>query len=298
MERALISNIAAAKRKADASEALTEVMFGEAAVQYGHGGASCASVDEACGIYREMCGCEPSLCRDYALFCREFAARITILPSPLAYSDDDIDGGMDYGGYGDYGARTEEKLTPSGIAYMQNTFSDKAYRVFAANFDKIPAVYFPGFKEAAEEVYYGRSSHAILPVFNSHDGMLMSFYRILLRYDLRINSSCDIGINDDDIMRYALVSKHLTSGVGMRYVDISVVLSDDGDVGTYGSLLSSFETLGASVLTLNSHPLEYSDDGCGLIVQLKLDSGITGALRLLLDGSHVRYTMIGEYGIN
>ena len=297
MERALISNIAAAKRKADASEALTEVMFREAAVQYGRSKTSDASVDEACGVYRELCGCEPSLCRDYALFCREFAAEITIRPSPLAYSDDDTDGGIDYGGYVDYGARTEEKLTPQGIAYMQNSFSDKAYRVFASGFDKIPAVYFPGFKEAAEEVYYGRSSHAILPVFNSHDGMLMSFYRILLRYDLRINASCDIGINDDDIMRYALVSKHLSGGSGMRYVDISVVLGD-GDVGTYGSLLSSCEALGASVLTLNSHPLEYSDDGCGLIVQLKLDSGITGALRLLLDGSHVRYTMIGEYGIN
>ena len=41
---------------------------------------------------------------------------------------------------------------PERIAYMQNAFSDRAYRIFSGLCKNARAIYFPGFREVAEEI--------------------------------------------------------------------------------------------------------------------------------------------------
>lgn len=187
----------------------------------------------------------------------------------------------------------EDEYIPK-IAYLQNTFSDKAYSRFSQNFSFIAAIYFTEFREVCEEVYYGRCSHALLPIYNSRDGMLMSFYRLILKYDLRIISVCDIKMADESVMRYALLSKNLPQKLNSMYLDISVVLTDNNSCGR---LVSSLEILGAEVVMLNSYPLEYSDDRNGLILQLDIASSEINAVVLYLEGSKFRYNILGSYDI-
>lgn len=212
---------------------------------------------------------------DFAVFCNEFTAEIPVKLSFLQQDDDD-----------------EADFPIPKIAYLQNSFSDKAYRIFSERFERVSALYYPGFKEACEEVYYGRCSHALLPIYNSRDGMLMSFYKLLIKYDLKIIMACDTVLGDESVMRYALLSKNFSVDTEQTIMDISVVLSD---IKNYGTFISACEIFGANIIMANSYPLEYADDRYGLILNLDITKTNINALCLYLEGSRVRYNILGIY---
>lgn len=200
-----------------------------------------------------------------------------------------------YGGtLSDFTDTGTEQVTTS-VAYMQNTFSDKAYRAFSSRFERISASYYPGFREVCEEVYNGRCRFAMLPVFSSRDGQLVSFRKLISKYDLKITLVTDVVMNDDSIMRFALLQKGITDRAFRKhpFLDISVVL----DSTEYGMFLSACETLGAVVLMLHSIPLEYADDRYGLTLQLDIRNTSRDALFFFLEGSHIRYDIVGVYDI-
>ena len=58
-----------------------------------------------------------------------------------------------------------------------------------------------------EEVYYGRADMCILPLDSSRDAKLISFYRLIGKYELRIVMSCDVPSGDGVMTRYALLRK-------------------------------------------------------------------------------------------
>ena len=116
-------------------------------------------------------------------------------PEEIARLWESLDGGMaGFAGFcrafsGSWGSRAasvfsdgdEEADDTARIAYLRSAYSDRAYRRFSPLFGHVTASYFPGFREVAEEVYAGRATHAILPVWNSSDGALLSFRRLLSR---------------------------------------------------------------------------------------------------------------------
>ena len=112
------------------------------------------------------------------------------------------------------------------IAYLQNTFSDRAYRCFSSVFNKVSAAYYPGFSEVCEEVYNGNCTHAILPVQNTRDGQLISFRKLILKYDLKISFVTDIETTDDSNMRFALLQKNIDRTMidDHCYLDLFLVL--------------------------------------------------------------------------
>ncbi len=224
-------------------------------------------------LYEQLLGkCDSLITTDYAGFCLEYAKAARLKNNrSIQVKEETID----------------------KIAYMQNTYSDRAYRVLSPS-GKTAAVYFPGFREACEEVYYERCSHTLLPIYSSADGVLLSFYKLLLKYDLRIVRSCTVSAGDEEYMKYALAAKYLTeSGTsGPETVDLSVVLSEGEK---YGAFISACEVFGASVATVNSITLDYTDEGCGILLQLDTRQADIEALRLFLDSSRVRCSIIGQY---
>lgn len=235
------------------------------------------SPDEIAQLYEEIHGMDGGtmVTPDFARFC-------------CAFSEE----------YGGSLVDLPEQESESGIpriAYLQNTFSDRAYRQFSSHFERVSAAYFPGFREVCEEVYNGGCSYAILPISNSNDGQLISFRRLISKYDLNIVSVADIQMNDDDVMRFALLKKGLDYhfAQAMRYLDLSVVL----DNFEYGLFISACESLGAVALTMNSLPLEYSDDRFGLLLQFDIANANLDALFAFLEGSRIRYYTVGIYDI-
>ena len=182
---------------------------------------------------------------------------------------------------------------PARIAYLQNAFSDRAYRKFSTLFSKVAAVYFPGFREVAEEVYSGRCTHAILPTASSADGQILSFRRLIGRYDLKIAAAADIPTDEDHAMRFALLRRRLPSPpFRSSYLDLSAVPTDEM---TAGILLSSIERTGASLVSANSHPSGPEEDRNVLDLTFDLRGADALALHLFLEGSHVRYETVGSY---
>ena len=228
-------------------------------------------------------------------------------PEEIARLWESLDGGMaGFAGFcrafsGSWGSRAasvfsdgdEEADDTARIAYLRSAYSDRAYRRFSPLFGHVTASYFPGFREVAEEVYAGRATHAILPVWNSSDGALLSFRRLLSRYDLKIAAASDVSAGDESVVRFALVR----SGLPKRktppaYLELSVV---PGDGMTPGMFLSACESLGAAAVSVTAHPTESGEGREALDFRFDMTHADTAALYLYLEGSHARYETIGSY---
>lgn len=182
------------------------------------------------------------------------------------------------------------------IAYLQNALSDQAYRLFAAHLagnEPPAAVYFPGFREVAEEVYSGRCTHAILPVASSEDGPVLSFRRLIGRYDLKITAAADIPLDEERTMRFALLRRRLPPPpYSASWLELSAVPTDEMSAG---ALLSACERFGAVLVSAGSHPAGPEEDRNVLDLTFDLRNADPFALYLFLEGSHVRYETVGSY---
>ena len=182
------------------------------------------------------------------------------------------------------------------VAYMQNALSDQACRIFAAHLaggEQTAAVYFPGFREVAEEVYSGRCTHAILPVASSEDGPVLSFRRLIGRYDLKITAAADIPLDEERTMRFALLRRRLPPPpYAASWLELSAVPTDEMSAG---ALLAACERFGAVLVSAGSHPAGPEEDRNVLDLTFDLRNADPFALYLFLEGSHVRYETVGSY---
>ena len=241
--------------------------------------------DEIAGIYDEICGNNDSkpYLPDFAEFSTVFS-QVYRGRFGEVFSDTDGDPG----------------ILPPKIAYLQNSFSDKAYRNFENYFSRqnsrgqVTAAYFPGFREVCEEVYYGRCSHAMLPISSSRDGILSSFRKLIEKYELKIVLETDVDMGDDTGMRFALLRRGLNLTSPRNFCDLTVVLTSEFTIGAF---LSACEIIGASAVSINSYPLEYADDRCGIQITLDISRSDPETLYLFLEGSHISYEVIGMYDL-
>ena len=272
MER---DNLRFLAEKEEALRRLREGFFGDIAARYAPELSSPPTPDEIARLWESLGGGAS----DFALFCRAF--------SPYCRSRSVFTGDSP-----DADAEGEEEPGESArVAYLRSAYSDLAYRRFSSLFGRVTAFYFPGFREVAEEVYAGRATHAILPVWNSADGSLLTFRRLLSRYDLKIAAACDLAEGDDSVVRFALVRRGLPKRkTPPAYLELSVV---PGDGMTPGMLLGACESLGAEAVSVSAHPTE-SGEGA-LDIRLDLTHADAAALYLYLEGSHARYETTGSY---
>ncbi len=200
-----------------------------------------------------------------------------------------------------YGAPEQDRDadTPSRspkIAYLQNTFSDRAYRLFEKHFSRVSAQYFPDFRAVCEEVYDGFCSHAMLPVSSSRDGQLLSFRHLIEKYDLKITAAADVAMNDDTVMRFALLQKSLPAepSTPPRFLDLAVIPAQPGEIS---ALLSALECLGTVLLSCTAHPTESADGTRVFDFELDISHPNREALFLFLEGSRIRYSIFGLYDL-
>ena len=84
------------------------------------------------------------------------------------------------------------------IAYQQNYHSDRAYSLFFRTVQyEVQAIYRPTTVSVCEEVYYGRCTHCILPIYSSTDGIFPTIAKLMDKYDLIINAEGATATNND-----------------------------------------------------------------------------------------------------
>ena len=93
------------------------------------------------------------------------------------------------------------------VAYMHGSFVDKAYLRLTALLHAPRAAATASFVDACEEVHSGLCEYCILPLENSHSGLLSAFTRLILRYRLQVVAVCDLenGAAEGQTTRFALL---------------------------------------------------------------------------------------------
>ena len=220
---------------------------------------------------------------DFALFCRCFAKYTCVTPPETFFSSPLARDGI------------------SKIVYLQNFFSDRAYNIFSKALHGASASYLPGFHEICEEVYYERCDYAIFPIYTSREGQLISFRKMISKYDLQIVLECDIETNDETVLRFALVTKGAGDPSFMnpsydkcRFMDVSIVPNEDPHIA---EIFLSLDALGAKVISVNSIPLEYLNDKYSFDIQLDIENASLKAILTFFEASHLRYDIAGIFDI-
>ncbi len=305
---ALRDNLAYIERLEEKAAALREAVYQwlptELPVSSGDmGSENPIEPEQIAALYREIHGGKrenkdmSTLCTpDFARFCRPFAAFLPLLWKDIFLGQKEDIGEEEPFPYEEFSQAEEKRTYQSTTAYMQNGFTDRAWRQFSRVVSDMTAEYFSGYTAVCEEVYNGRCRYCILPVYTSADGQLLSFRKLIGKYDLKICLETEVETADEAFMRFALLRRRLREDEAEpmpAFVDISAVLPEEGSVG---GLIAACETMGCGVTAVYTVPLEYADRTQEFCLTLRLGEQSTLAgLALFLEASGLRYTVVGMY---
>lgn len=187
------------------------------------------------------------------------------------------------------------------IAYFQNAYADAAFRIFSEVIDNLSAVYASDFTAVCEEVYYGRADVCMLPLDSSRDAKLISFYRLIDKYELCPVFSCDVTTPDGNVTtRYALLKKEFTlpskerlNASGLCFFEFSITPDERAPLC---DILAAAKECGLTLYKADSMPLSYSSSEFAYDVILRVGSADgLDAFVLFLTLAVPQYEPIGIY---
>lgn len=187
------------------------------------------------------------------------------------------------------------------IAYFRNAYADAAFRIFSEVIDNLSAVYASDFTAVCEEVYYGRADVCMLPLDSSRDAKLISFYRLIDKYELCPVFSCDVTTPDGNVTtRYALLKRSFTlpsrkrlDASGLCFFEFNITPDERSPLC---DVLAAAKECGLTLYKADSMPLSYSDSEFAYDVILKVGN-VEGldAFVLFLTLAVPQYEPIGIY---
>jgi hypothetical protein len=188
----------------------------------------------------------------------------------------------------------DDDILDTGIAYQQNMYADRAFASFSNAMANASAHYFPSLAAVCEEVYYGRCGYCLLPIYSSEDGILTAFTRMITKYDLKIDRTCDVLVRDGDaIIRFALLRRGLNIPASDPcYVQINAVLPESVRIGSF---LAACEAVGASTMELVTMPLSYTNDSISYTIRFRIPSSLLAAILLFLQAVLDNYSLEGIF---
>ena len=141
------------------------------------------------------------------------------------------------------------------VSFVRGSQSGRAFERFAKYVPGVLAEYEEDFRSACEAVANGESTYAIVPIENSMDGRLNSFYRLIEKYALFIVLTVDIPSDDyESSTKFALVYKNLDiiSADGTNIFECKITFRDQSEIA---NIILASEYFGASVHKIYSLPL-------------------------------------------
>jgi len=222
----------------------------------------------------------PLCSKEYALLCRRILSGVTEQSVLLRLLPED--------------ALSEDAPGDTRTAYLRSAYTDRAFSVFSEKLGRLSAQYLSSFQAGCEEVYYGRCSYCILPIFNSDEGMLTTFSRMIAKYELKIAQVCEISLQDgDSVMQYALLRRGLNLSVPEDGILQAVVVLPD--FVPAGCFFSACEALGASVQSVTTLPLPYTNERISLDIRFRINRACTAPLLCFLNTAPDSFIPYGIY---
>lgn len=187
------------------------------------------------------------------------------------------------------------------IAYFRNAYADAAFRTFSEVLESPSVVYASDFTSVCEEVYYGRADMCMLPLDSSRDAKLISFYRLIDKYELNPIYSCDVTTPDGSVTtRYALLKRGISvpdmknlDNNGSCFFEFNLILDD---TSAFENVLSAAKQFDLTLFKADSIPLTYSDSqfACDMIFKVGNAEGLSTFV-LYLNLAIPQYEPIGLY---
>ena len=187
----------------------------------------------------------------------------------------------------------------SKISYSRNKYNDAAFEHFSRFVANAKPDYASSFAECCESVYDGRCEFCILPIMNSSDGRLMSFYSLLDRYELKICETVDIdGDDTTSSFRHALVGRSCREqrnriSKNQRWVFEFSIIEENTDF--LAPLFEAASKSEARLICVDSTPVEYAPDMQKFFFSFSLPTQNAIAFRLFVALKHQTHTPIGIY---
>ncbi|MBQ7294090.1 MAG: hypothetical protein IJW79_10175 [Clostridia bacterium] len=180
---------------------------------------------------------------------------------------------------------------PIKIFYWNaNNYAREAFDVFSKIFALYEENCVESFNAVCENIV-DEKAFGIIPIVNSTDGKLTSFYRLIDKFDLKIISACNIENTDGNgFTRYALIGKNLIDFADSGNKSIELLINDD-----VSDLAISLGIIGGSVREITSIPsLHNKNDALNYVtVNLKSEDIYTLWWYLYIFGGDV--DLIGIY---
>lgn len=148
--------------------------------------------------------------------------------------------------------------TPPTVVYVGNPYADEAKRRLFGDSQARERVC-RSFSELCDDISTGVGDGCMIPIENTSDGKLMSFYSVIDRFELKILRACDIDNSDgSQATRYALLSRRACrpSDEGEHYLEFSFTLSGQNEL--YG-LLRVAEQMSLQPSRFDSVPQRYDE---------------------------------------
>ena len=155
---------------------------------------------------------------------------------------------------------SEEQAEPAPlrdrrVSFVRGGGSGRAFERFAKYVPGVLAEYEEDFRRALEAVANGETTFAIVPIENSFDGRLNSFYRLMEKYALSIVLAADIPSDDyESNTRFALVYKKLDviEAEGEDLFECKITLGEPCELA---DIINAASYFGAEVYKVYSLPL-------------------------------------------
>lgn len=148
--------------------------------------------------------------------------------------------------------------TPSLVSFVDNPYSDEARRRLYGE-ASVREHACRSFSELCDDVSTGASDGCMIPIENTSDGKLMSFYSMIDRLELKILRTCDIESSDgDNATRYALLSRGVClPGAGdTHYLEFSISVTDGA---VLGHILRTAEAMSLKIYRIDSIGQRYDE---------------------------------------
>ncbi len=183
----------------------------------------------------------------------------------------------------------------STIAYVENQYSTAAYEIFTSKMPDARARIYNSFTEMCEDTAAGEVDACILPIENTPDGKLLSFYSLIDRTDLKISAACDLyGEDESRQTRYALLRRLIPSPGSADELCFEFSFAPTPTLAI-DQMLNAALILGLSVYRIDSVSLRYNQSNFILhpILQGDIESILVFALFLSL--SAAQYSPVGLF---
>ncbi len=180
--------------------------------------------------------------------------------------------------YGDHNSGT----IPYGkVSYLHNDYSYAAFKKLCPFSDGKPDIE-TDFNSVLEAVHSGRCKYALVPLYNTRDGLITSLYRLVQKYELKIISSTRVLMSDGNTeTEFFLVSSalHMSQGDSNKRLMLSVIHPWDR---TVADLLSAMAFCKIGLCSFNSLPIEYTDERCDSVMIFDISEKSVVALECFL----------------